>query len=32
MSASTRSLMVGEFERTMSEQDFADLIGYLKQR
>lgn len=30
MSASTRSLMVGEFERTMSEQDFADLIGYLK--
>src|SRR5262245_14339308 len=30
MSASVRSLMVGEFDRTMSEQDLADLIGYLK--
>jgi putative heme-binding domain-containing protein len=30
MSASVRSLMVGELERTLSEQDLADLIGYLK--
>ena len=30
MSASTRSLMPGELERAMSEQDLADLIGYLK--
>ena len=30
MSASTGSLMPGEFERMMSPQDLADLIGYLK--
>ena len=30
MSASTRSLMPAELERAMSEQDLADLIGYLK--
>jgi putative heme-binding domain-containing protein len=30
MSASTRSLMPTELERAMSEQDLADLIGYLK--
>jgi putative heme-binding domain-containing protein len=30
MSASIRSLMPAELERAMSEQDLADLIGYLK--
>ena len=30
MSASTYSLMPSELERTMAEQDLADLIGYLK--
>ena len=30
VSASTRSLMPPELERAMSEQDMADLIGYLK--
>jgi putative heme-binding domain-containing protein len=30
MSASTTSLMPGELERTMSEQELADLIAYLK--
>ena len=30
VSASTRSLMPPELERTMSDQDMADLIGYLK--
>lgn len=30
MSASTYSLMPNELERTMAEQDLADLIGYLK--
>ncbi len=30
MSASTRSLMPAELERAMTEQDLADLIGYLK--
>ena len=30
ISASTYSLMPNELERTMSEQDLADLIGYLK--
>jgi putative heme-binding domain-containing protein len=30
MSASAHSLMPAELERTMSEQDLADLIGYLK--
>jgi putative membrane-bound dehydrogenase-like protein len=30
MSASVRSLMPAELERAMSEQDLADLIGYLK--
>lgn len=30
MSASARSLMPSELERAMSEQDLADLIGYLK--
>jgi putative heme-binding domain-containing protein len=30
MSASPRSLMPAELERAMSEQDLADLIGYLK--
>ena len=30
MSASARSLMPAELERAMSEQDLADLIGYLK--
>ncbi len=30
MSASTHSLMPNELERTMSEQDLADLIAYLK--
>ncbi len=30
MSASTRSLMPAELERAMSDQDLADLIGYLK--
>lgn len=30
MSASTYSLMPNELERTMSEQDLANLIGYLK--
>lgn len=30
MSASANSLMPGEVERTMSEQDLADLIAYLK--
>jgi putative membrane-bound dehydrogenase-like protein len=30
MSASTYSLMPSELERVMSEQDLADLIGYLK--
>jgi len=32
ISASTYSLMPNELERTMSEQDLADLIGYLKAR
>jgi putative heme-binding domain-containing protein len=30
MAASVRSLMPAELERAMSEQDLADLIGYLK--
>jgi putative heme-binding domain-containing protein len=30
MSASIRSLMPAELERAMTEQDLADLIGYLK--
>ena len=30
MSASARSLMPSELERALSEQDLADLIGYLK--
>jgi hypothetical protein len=30
MSASAHSLMPAELERAMSEQDLADLIGYLK--
>jgi hypothetical protein len=30
ISASTYSLMPNELERTMSEQDLANLIGYLK--
>ena len=32
ISASTYSLMPSELERVMSEQDLADLIGYLKAR
>ena len=31
MAASPASLMPGELERTMSEQELADLIAYLKQ-
>ena len=30
MAASAHSLMPAELERAMSEQDLADLIGYLK--
>ncbi len=30
MSATASSLMPNELERLMSEQDLADLIGYLK--
>jgi putative heme-binding domain-containing protein len=32
MSASTRSLMPSDLERSMSDQDLSDLIGYLKAR
>jgi hypothetical protein len=32
VSASTRSLMPADLERSMSEQELADVIGYLKAR